>query len=109
MSAGQKKSCYAQLDAPFKEEIDGGLIATHERDMIQVMLSNVAHLTGGLSEMAADRHPIAPALAAFLRPYMRRHILTFGRYALAMDCCKNCWTHSHSPLSRPCDRFLRIS
>jgi Tn3 transposase DDE domain len=50
-----------------------------------VMLSNVADLTRVLADMAADGHPVTPALAASLSPYMRRHILRFGRYALDMD------------------------
>jgi len=50
-----------------------------------VMLSNVADLTRVLSDMAADGHPVTPALVACLSPYMRRHILRFGRYALNMD------------------------
>ena len=50
-----------------------------------VMLSNVADLTGVLSGMAADGHPVTPALVACTSPYMRRHILRFGRYALDMD------------------------
>ena len=29
-------------------------------------------------------HPVTPALVAYLSPYMRRHILRFGRYALDM-------------------------
>ena len=43
-----------------------------------VMLSNVADLTRVLSDMAADGHPVTPALAASLSPYMRRHILMQG-------------------------------
>ncbi len=50
-----------------------------------VMLSNVDDLTRVLSDMAADGHPVTPALVASLSPYMRRHILRFGRYALDMD------------------------
>ena len=50
-----------------------------------VMLSNVADLTVVLSEMAADGHPVTPALVAGLSPYMRKHILRFGKYALDMD------------------------
>ena len=50
-----------------------------------VMLSNVADLTGVLSGMAADGHSVTPALVACTSPYMRRHILRFGRYALDMD------------------------
>jgi Tn3 transposase DDE domain len=50
-----------------------------------VMLSNVADLTRVLSDMAADGHPVTPALVACLSPFMRRHILRFGRYALDMD------------------------
>ncbi len=50
-----------------------------------VMLSNVADLTRVLSEMAADGHPVTPALVACHSPYIRRHILRFGRYTLDMD------------------------
>jgi hypothetical protein len=50
-----------------------------------VMLSNVADLTRVLSEMAADGHSVTPALVACLSPYIRRHILRFGRYTLDMD------------------------
>ncbi len=49
-----------------------------------VMLSNVADLTAVLSEMAADGHPVTPALVASLSPYTRAHILRFGQYALDM-------------------------
>jgi hypothetical protein len=49
-----------------------------------VMLSNVADLTTVLSEMAADGHPVTPALVASLSPYTRAHILRFGQYALDM-------------------------
>ena len=50
-----------------------------------VMLSNIDDLTRVLSAMAADGHPATPALVASLSPYMRRHTLRFGRYALDMD------------------------
>lgn len=50
-----------------------------------VMLSNVDDLTRVLSGMAADGHPVTPALVASLSPYVRRRILRFGRYALDMD------------------------
>ncbi len=50
-----------------------------------VMLSNVADLTAVLSGMAADGHAVTPALAAGLSPYMRKHILRFGKYTLDMD------------------------
>ena len=50
-----------------------------------VMLSNVDDLTRVLSDMAVDGHPVTPALVASLSPYMRRHILRFGRYALDME------------------------
>ena len=49
-----------------------------------VMLSNVADLTTVLSEMAADGHPVTPALVASLSPYTRAHVLRFGQYALDM-------------------------
>ena len=48
------------------------------------MLSNVDDVTRILSGMAVDGHPVTPALVASLSPYMRRHILRFGRYALDM-------------------------
>src|SRR3954466_7644812 len=50
-----------------------------------VMLSNVADLATVLSGMAADGHPVTPALVAVPSPYMRGHILRFGKYALDMD------------------------
>ena len=50
-----------------------------------VMLSNVADLTKALSDMAEDGHPVTPALVARTSPYMRKHILRFGKYALDMD------------------------
>jgi TnpA family transposase len=56
-----------------------------------IMLSNVADLTTVLSSMAADGHPVTPALVACLSPYTRGHILRFGRDALDID-------HLPSPL-----------
>ena len=50
-----------------------------------IMLSNVADLTTVLTGMAADGHPVTPALAACTSPYGRKHILRFGKYALDMD------------------------
>lgn len=50
-----------------------------------IMLSNVADLTGALSSMAKDGHPVTPALVACLSPYMREHIRRFGQYVLDMD------------------------
>jgi TnpA family transposase len=50
-----------------------------------VMLSNVADLTRVLSDMAGDGHPVTPELVTCTSPYMRRHILRFGKYALDMD------------------------
>jgi TnpA family transposase len=47
-----------------------------------VMLSNVADLTRVLSDMAQDGHPVTPELVACTSPYMRRHILRFGKYTL---------------------------
>jgi hypothetical protein len=49
-----------------------------------VMLSNVADLTDVLSAMAKDGHPVTPALAASLSPYIREHIRRFGRFVLDM-------------------------
>ena len=49
-----------------------------------IMLSNVADMTTVLSDMAADGHPVTPALVASLSPYTRSHILRFGQYALDM-------------------------
>lgn len=50
-----------------------------------VMLSNVADLTQVLSDMARDGHPVTPELVACTSPYIRRHILRFGKYSLDMD------------------------
>jgi TnpA family transposase len=50
-----------------------------------VMLSNVADLTTVLTDMARDGHPVTPALVACTSPYMRKHILRFGKYTLDMD------------------------
>jgi TnpA family transposase len=50
-----------------------------------IMLSNVADMTGALSSMAEDGHPVTPALVACLSPYMREHIRRFGQYVLDMD------------------------
>ncbi len=50
-----------------------------------VMLSNVADLTKALSDMAQAGHPVTPELVACTSPYMRKHILRFGKYALDMD------------------------
>jgi TnpA family transposase len=50
-----------------------------------IMLSNVADMTKVLSNMAADGHPVTPALVACTNPYIRRHILRFGQYALDMS------------------------
>lgn len=50
-----------------------------------VMLSNVADLTRVLSDMGRDGHPVTPELVACTSPYMRRHILRFGKYTLDMD------------------------
>jgi hypothetical protein len=50
-----------------------------------IMLSNVADMTTGLSDMAADGQPVTPALVACASPYIRGHILRFGQYALDMS------------------------
>ena len=44
-----------------------------------IMLSNVADMTGVLSSMAAEGHPVTPGLVACLSPYIREHIRRFGR------------------------------
>ena len=49
-----------------------------------VMLSNVADLSEVLSNMAKDGHPVTPALVACLSPYIRGHILRFGKYSIDM-------------------------
>ena len=48
------------------------------------MLSNVADLTGVLSDMAKDGHPVTPELVACTSPYMREQIRRFGKFALDM-------------------------
>jgi TnpA family transposase len=50
-----------------------------------IMLANVADLTGALSSMAADGHPVTPELAASTSPYIRRHIRRFGKYDIDME------------------------
>jgi hypothetical protein len=50
-----------------------------------IMLSNAADLTTVLCDMAADGHPVTPAVVACVSPYARQHTLRFGRYALNMD------------------------
>jgi hypothetical protein len=50
-----------------------------------IMLSNAADMTKVLSNMAADGHSVTPALVACTTPYIRRHILRFGQYALDMS------------------------
>ena len=49
-----------------------------------IRLSNVADLSEGLSRMARDGHPVTPALVACLSPYIRGHILRFGKYGVDM-------------------------
>ena len=50
-----------------------------------IMLSNVADMTGVLSSMAEDRHPVTSSLVAHLSPYTREHIRRFGQYVLDMN------------------------
>jgi TnpA family transposase len=50
-----------------------------------IMLSNVADMTGVLSSMAEDKHPVTPGLVARVSPYTREHIRRFGQYVLNMN------------------------
>jgi hypothetical protein len=50
-----------------------------------IMLSNVADMTGVLTSMAEDKHPVTPGLVACLNPYTREHIGRLGRYMLDMN------------------------
>ncbi len=50
-----------------------------------IMLSNVADMTGVLSSMAEDKHPVTPGLVARVSPYTREHIRRFGQYVLDMN------------------------
>ena len=50
-----------------------------------IMLCNVADMTGVLSSMAEDQHPVTPGLVAHLSPYAREHIRRFGQYVLDMN------------------------
>jgi hypothetical protein len=70
---------YEHIDALFTGDVDWDLIATHARDMIQVV-----DMTAVLSSMAADGHTVTPDLVACASPYIRGHILRFGQYALDM-------------------------
>ncbi len=54
-------------------------------DLADDAASNVADLTRLLSDMAQDGHQVTPALVASTSPYMRRHILRFGKYTLDMN------------------------
>ena len=47
-----------------------------------IMLHNVADLTQVLNRMADEGFKITPELIGSLSPYMRRHILRFGKLAL---------------------------
>ena len=46
---------------------------------------NVADMTGVLSSMAEDKHPVTPGLVARVSPYTREHIRRFGQYVLNMN------------------------
>ncbi len=50
-----------------------------------VMLSNVADLTDVLTAMIHDGHTVTPELVGHLSPYIRDHILRFGRFVLDME------------------------
>lgn len=50
-----------------------------------IMLQNVVDLTDVLNAMAEDGFAITPELVASLSPYMREHILRFGRLMIDMD------------------------
>jgi Tn3 transposase DDE domain len=50
-----------------------------------IMPSNVAEMTGVLSSMAKDQHPVTPGLVAHLSPYASEHIRRFGQYVLDMN------------------------
>ncbi len=50
-----------------------------------IMLHNVVDLTEVLNAMAEDGFTITPELAASLSPYIRGHILRFGRWSLDMN------------------------
>lgn len=49
------------------------------------MLSNVVDLTRVLSDMARDGHPVTPGLVTCTSPYIRRHLLRFGKYTFDRD------------------------
>lgn len=42
-------------------------------------------MTGVLSPMGTDGHPVTPGLVACLSPCVREHIRRFGQYVLDMD------------------------
>jgi hypothetical protein len=48
-------------------------------------MSYVADMTGVLSPMAQDKHPVIPGLVARVTPYTREHIRRFGQYVLDMN------------------------
>lgn len=50
-----------------------------------IMLSNVANLSGAITDMASDGHLVSPELASAISPYVRKHIRRFGKYDLDME------------------------
>ncbi|MEO1610427.1 MAG: Tn3 family transposase [Pseudomonadota bacterium] len=50
-----------------------------------IMLQNVVDLTEALIDMSKDGHTITPDLVASLSPYMREHILRFGRLTVDIE------------------------
>ncbi len=50
-----------------------------------IMLQNVVDLTDVINGMIAEGYMVTPELISRLSPYMRRHILRFGRYILNED------------------------
>ncbi len=50
-----------------------------------IMLQNVVDLTDVINGMIAEGYPVTPEFISRLSPYMRRHILRFGRYILNED------------------------
>ncbi|MEH6633078.1 MAG: Tn3 family transposase [Halopseudomonas aestusnigri] len=62
-----------------------------------IMLHNVVDLTNVLTSMAADGYKINKEYLECLSPYMREHILRFGKWMVDMDEKPPSWDLKHLP------------
>jgi hypothetical protein len=71
-----------------------------------IMLSNVADMTGVLSSMAQDKHPVTPGLVACLSPYTRERIRRFAAIRTRHERFAGTARAAAAPLR---DHFLHVS